>query len=66
MNDHDEAHLYDFEDDVVAEEDADYSERYGQMILLLDGFRRDHDFMFAKKRDEEDWDNLKQSLLELL
>lgn len=47
----------------VDERDCDFDKIRDDMLHVFDQWRRDHDFMFVKRRDDEDWREFRQQLL---
>jgi hypothetical protein len=50
------------EEDADAEYDEN-EERQNRQRAFLDRWRHDNDFMFVKRRDDEDWDELVRKVL---
>jgi hypothetical protein len=70
MNDHDEAHLMDGAADEpydlelwAQRDDFDAGLLRHDLLHVFDQWRRSHDYMFVKQRDDDDWRELRYELL---
>lgn len=67
MNDHDEAHLFDDEYSLTADDaysmEEELEDRRERQKKILNGYRDDHGFMFVKRQDHEDWEELVRKVL---